>query len=132
MVQTTTLTITLAAAAAAAIINIWLSMRIGALRKAYSISVGDGGNEALIRRMRAQLNFVENVPLVLVVIAAIELARGENVYLMAIAAVFIIGRVLHGLGMDGGALGVGRMIGTLTTMVSQLALAIWAVAIILH
>ncbi|WP_068077046.1 MAPEG family protein [Novosphingobium lentum] len=126
------LSITLAAAAAAAIINIWLSMRIGALRTKFKISVGDGGNEALVRRMRAQLNFVENVPLVLVVIAAIELARGENIYLMVIAAIFIFGRVAHGLGMDGGALGAGRMIGTLTTMVSQLALAIWAVWIILH
>ena len=44
---------TLTAAAAAAIINIWLSIRIGAVRKASGISVGDGGNEALSAWMGA-------------------------------------------------------------------------------
>jgi hypothetical protein len=70
----TVLPVTLAAAAAAAILNIWLSIRIGTLRTALGISVGDGGNESLQRRMRAQLNYVENTAFVLVLIGAIELA----------------------------------------------------------
>ena len=59
------------AAAAAAIINFWLAMRIGQLRTREKISIGDGGNDLLARRMRAQLNFAENTPIVLVLIAAI-------------------------------------------------------------
>ncbi len=54
----TVLPVTLAAAAAAAVLNIWLGIRIGSLRTALNISVGDGGNEVLQRRMRAQLNYV--------------------------------------------------------------------------
>ena len=65
---------TLAAAAAAALINFWLANRIGKLRISEKISVGDGGNELLARRMRAQLNFAENVPFGLILIAALELA----------------------------------------------------------
>ena len=127
----TMLPVTLAAAAAAAILNIWLSIRIGATRTALGISVGDGGNEALQRRMRAQLNYVENTAFVLVLIAAIELAGKGSWWLAYVAAVYFLGRVAHGFGMDGGSLKVGRMIGTLTTMLTQLGLAVVAVLIVM-
>ena len=65
------LTTTLTTAAAAAIINIWLSIRCGQIRTKDSISIGHGGSEMLERRMRAQLNFAENTPLVLALIAAL-------------------------------------------------------------
>ena len=125
------LPISLSAAAAAAAINIWLSMRIGSLRHEKKISVGDGGDEALIRRMRAQANFIENVPIALVLVALIELARPMNLYLAGVAAVFTLGRVAHGLGMDGGIWAKGRTVGTVTTMLSLLGLGVWAVTIAL-
>ncbi len=120
------LPISLASAAAAAAVNIWLSLRIGMVRNAKKISVGDGGDEALIRRMRAQANFIENAPIVLILIAVIEAARPGSYVLAGVAAAFVLARVAHGLGMDGGALGIGRVIGTLVTMLSLLGLAIWA------
>jgi uncharacterized membrane protein YecN with MAPEG domain len=123
------LPISLAAAGAAALINLWLSIRIGAVRSAKKVSIGDGGDESLIRRMRAQANFIENAPIVLILIALIEFARPLNLWLAIVAGVFTLGRVAHGLGMDGGALGKGRMVGTLTTMLTLLGLGVWAVAI---
>jgi uncharacterized protein len=123
------LPVTLAAAAAAAILNIWLSIRIGAVRQATGISVGDGGNEALQRRMRAQLNFIENTAFVLVLIAAIELAGKGSWWLAYVAAAYFMGRVAHAFGMDGGNMQFGRMIGTLLTMLVQLGLAIVAAMI---
>jgi len=122
----TLLPVTLASAAAAAVLNIWLSIRIGAVRQALGISVGDGGNESLQRRMRAQLNYVENTAFVLVLIAAIELSGAGRQWLAYVAAAYFIGRVLHGFGMDGGNLGWGRMVGTLATMLVQLGLAVVA------
>lgn len=123
------LPVTLAAAAAAAVLNIWLSIRIGAMRTKLGVSIGDGGNEALQRRMRAQLNYVENTAFVLALIAAIELAGQGSWWLAYVAAAYFIGRVAHGFGMDGGSLKVGRMIGTLTTMLTQLGLAVVAVLV---
>jgi uncharacterized membrane protein YecN with MAPEG domain len=123
------LPISLVAAGAAALLNLWLSMRIGAVRSATKVSVGDGGDERLIRRMRAQANFIENAPIVLILIAVIEAARPMNVWLAIVAALFIVSRVAHGLGMDGGALKTGRMIGTLVTMSALLGLGVWAVVI---
>lgn len=39
----------------------------------------------------------------------------------------MIGRLAHGLGMDGGAFGIGRMIGTLTSMLTLLGLSGYAI-----
>ena len=115
---------TLSLAAAAAIINFWLGQRVGALRHRHKVSVGTGGHELIERRMRAQLNFAENVPL-----ALIEAAGKGGAWLAPVGAVFMLGRVLHGLGMDGGSLEWGRMIGTLTTFLTEIGLAIVCVLI---
>jgi hypothetical protein len=122
----TVLPVTLAAAAAAAVLNIWLGMRIGALRGALKVSVGDGGHESLQRRMRAQLNYVENTAFVLVLIAGIELAGKGSWWLAYVAAAYFLGRVAHGFGMDGGKAQAGRIAGTAITMLTQLGLAIVA------
>ena len=127
----TVLPVTLAAAAAAAILNIWLGVRIGALRTALQISVGDGGSESLQRRMRAQANFVENTPFVLVLIAGIELAGRGSWWLAYLAAVYFLARVAHGFGMDGQGKQIGRMVGTVVTMLTQIGLAIVAVLVVM-
>jgi uncharacterized membrane protein YecN with MAPEG domain len=121
------LPITLCASASAALINIWLAIRCGQVRTAEKISMGDGGNQKLIARMRAHSNFVENTPFVLVLVAALELAIGGSTALAAVAGVFMLGRVAHGLGMDGGSFAKGRMVGTMITLLTQLGLAIWAI-----
>ena len=125
------LPVTLTSAAAAAIINIWLSMRIGRLRMAHQISIGDDAGGPLTARMRAQLNFVENTAFVLVLIAAIEIAGKGYPWLQWVAMAYMLGRVAHGVGMDGGALGKGRSVGTAITMLTQLGLAVVAVLIAL-
>jgi len=122
---------TLCLAAAAAIINFWLGNRIGMLRHRHKISVGTGGNELLERRMRAQLNFAENVPLVLILLALIEAAGKGGAWLAPVGAAFMLGRVLHGLGMDGGSMEWGRAVGTLATFLAEIGLAIVAVLIAL-
>jgi uncharacterized protein len=125
------LPVTLCAAAAAAIINIWLSMRIGQLRMRHKVSIGDDAGGPLTARMRAQLNFVENTAFVLILVAGIELTGKGQPWLAWVAAVYMLGRVAHGMGMDGGALGKGRSIGTAITMLTQLGLAVVAVLLVL-
>ena len=122
----TLLPVTLATAGAAAILNVWLMMRIGAVRRAEKIFVGDEDNENLIRRMRAQANFVETTPFVLILIAAIELSGEAGLWLSYVAGLYILGRIGHAFGMDGGALSKGRMIGTIITILTLLGLGIYA------
>ncbi|WP_298467686.1 MAPEG family protein [uncultured Erythrobacter sp.] len=125
----TLLPVTLAAAAAAAILNVWLMIRIGQVRAAEKIFVGDEDNENVIRRMRAQANFVENAPFVLILLAVIELSGKGEPWLAYVAGLFILGRVAHAFGMDGGSLSKGRMIGTIISMLTLLGLAVVAALI---
>lgn len=121
---------TLSLGAAALLINFWLGWRCGAIRSKDKISVGDGGNELLMRRMRAQANFIEQVPLILIVFAALEAAGKAPVWLAALGGLFMLGRIAHGIGMDGN-FSAGRPIGMVTGMVLQLALVVMAVGVAL-
>lgn len=121
------LPIALTTAGAAALVNFWLSWRIAQLRESEKISVGDGGNMRLTARMRAQLNFAEYAPVVLILIALIEATRGTQPWLGIVAGVFILGRVLHGLGMDGWRF--GRTAGMIGTAPIMIGLGLYAAAI---
>ncbi len=125
------LPITLTIAGAAALLNIWLARRVGQMRLAHKISIGDGGNEALVARMRAQANFIEYTPFVLILILLIELAEGSRLWLWIVAMVYILARIAHGFGMDRprpDPLKL-RMIGTLVTALILLGLAVYAIAL---
>ncbi|QPC97923.1 MAPEG family protein [Qipengyuania soli] len=125
------LPVTLTAAAAAAVINIWLGVRVGQMRVKHKVSIGDDAGGPLTARMRAQLNFVENTAFVLVLVAAIELAGRGNPWLSWVVAIYMLGRLAHAFGMDGGSLGKGRSIGIMITMLTQLGLSVVAVLIVL-
>ena len=120
------LPVTLTISAGAALVNLWLMVRCGQARGKSGVFVGDGGNEFLTRRMRAQANFVENAPFVLILIAALEATGGTNNWLWGLGIAFIVGRLAHGLGMDGGAFAKGRMVGTSISMLVLVGLAGWA------
>lgn len=122
--------VTLAVAAGCALLNLWLQFRVGRTRGREKVSIGDGGSEPLIRRMRAHANFVENAPFVLALVLAIELSAGGGWWLWAAGGLFLVGRLLHPFGMDGAK--YGRAIGTAVTMLVLAGLAIWAAALAWH
>jgi uncharacterized membrane protein YecN with MAPEG domain len=122
---------TLSLAAAAALITIWHMIRIGRVRVAEKIMHGDGGNPALIRRMRAQANFGENTPYALILVAAIELTGKGGTWLAVVGALFMLGRVLHAIGMDNTEANALRGIGTGIAMLTLVGLGVVAVLIAL-
>lgn len=123
------LPVTLCAVAAAAILNIWLMARVGKVRQQYEIYIGDDGNEHVTRRMRAHANFVESAPLVLLLIAAIEISGKGYPWLPWVAAVYILGRIAHVFGMETANAGKFRAAGTILTLLTLLGLAIVAALI---
>lgn len=118
------LPISLTIAAGAALLNIWIAMRVGRVRGEAKVSIGDGGDERLIRRMRAHSNYVENTPFVLILLALVELSAGSSIWLWAVGALYLVARILHAIGMDG--LGWARGAGITVTMLIQLGLAVAA------
>lgn len=125
------LPITLTIAGAATLLNIWIARRVGQLRISNKISIGDGGNEALTARMRAQANFVEYTPFFLILLGLIELAIGSAVWLWVVAVIYILARIAHAFGMDRpqpDPLRL-RMIGIIVTFLILLGLALYAIVL---
>jgi uncharacterized protein len=122
---------TLSLAAAAAIINLWLIYRVVRLRVSESVLHGDDGKPLLMQRMRAHANFIENTPIVLILIAAIELTGKGGRWLAFVGALFLLARVAHAIGMDQTKAEPLRAGGMLVTMLVAAGLAALAVLIAL-
>lgn len=122
---------TLCLTAAAALINLWIFSRIVKIRGAEKIVHGDGGNALLARRIRSHGNFVENTPLVLLLVAGIEISGKGGQWLAIVGAVFMLGRALHVIGMDSESGGPPRVIGVLTALLTQAGLAVVAMLVAL-
>jgi uncharacterized protein len=119
------LPVALTTTGAAAIINVWLGARVSLLRRADNVMMGDGGNPRILARMRAQANFAEYTPIVLILIALIEIESITTpLWLWVVSAAYLLGRLLHARGMDGWI--AGRIIGIASTMVVTVGLAGYA------
>ena len=125
----TTLPITLTIAAAAALINIWLGSRVSRVRIRDKVLTGDGGNDRILCRMRAQANFVEYTPFFLILLGLIELARGSATWLWAVSIVYILARLAHPFGMDRRAPNLLRMGSVIVTWAVLVGLAAYALSI---
>ena len=124
----TPLPVALSAAAACALLNFWLGSRIARFRADYKVSVGDGGHQPLLRRMRAQANYIEHAPFFLILLAALEVSGAYALALALVAAIFVLARIAHGFGMDGGELARWRSVGMISSALATLTLTVWAIA----
>ena len=127
MILQTTLTL----AAAAVLINLWIFIRIVRVRSRERIVHGDGGDPLLMRRMRAHANFVENTPLLLVLVAAIELSGKGGRWLAIVGALFMVARLAHVIGMDSPDPNPARAFGVAGSTATLLGLAAMAVLVAL-
>ncbi|MEX0286693.1 MAG: MAPEG family protein [Paracoccaceae bacterium] len=83
-----------------ALFFLWLSGRVIAVRRSHSISLGDGGDKVLERRIRAQGNCAEYAPIGLLLLLALELQGAQVWVLHVLGLMLLAGRVLHGLALN--------------------------------
>lgn len=76
-----------------------LTTRIGMLRAKTGISILDGGNEQVAVEMRRHGNFAEHVPLLIVLMAIVEVNEGSALFLHVVGSALVICRVAHPLGL---------------------------------
>lgn len=103
-----------------AILLILLSAYVIAGRLKFKIDLGDGDNPAMQQRIRAQANFVEYVPIALILLMLVEYGRiGPHWMPMVMGGALVAGRVLHAQGLIASAGATfGRFVGTnLTALV---------------
>ncbi|MDG5488682.1 MAPEG family protein [Sphingomonas sp. BGYR3] len=125
--MTIALPVALTTVAACALINFWLAMRIVKIRMSQGIVHGDGGDSRMAARMRAHANFAEYTPIVLILIALIELAMGTSLWLWLAGGTYVVARILHPIGMDGWL--PERQVGTIGTFTAMLLLAVAGLAV---
>jgi len=123
------LPIALTAAGAAALLHIWLSIRVSQIRRTRKILHGDGGDPAMLRRMRAHANYAENAPIFLVLLVLLELAMVRDEFLWAATIIFFLARIAHAFGMDSDKLSKLRIIGVIGSWLVLLALGAWAITL---
>jgi uncharacterized membrane protein YecN with MAPEG domain len=124
------LTTTLIIAVALAVVNLWLSIRTGQARQAAKVSIGDGGNARLTARMRAHSNFIEYVPMALILMALIDSSGHNSQLLWLLGIALVIGRILHPFGMDRPSPNFLRITGISLTYLVTVALIVWAIILV--
>jgi uncharacterized membrane protein YecN with MAPEG domain len=105
------------------LLGVLLSFNIGRVRTRKKIFLGDGGDTELITAMRVQANFIENVPLGLILIGLLGGSYGAST-VAVLAVALLVARVLHAAGMLG-YLGFGRPAGAILTIAVMLVSAVW-------
>ncbi len=101
-------------AALAAVALVALSIAVSLRRKKVGVKMGYSEDVALMRRIRAQGNFIEYVPLALILLALAEYRQAPLAMLWTIAGLLIAGRSLHFAGIMTGRtpLSAPGMVGT--------------------
>ena len=96
----TALPVTSFYAALFALMLLVLSMLVGKARHAAKVSIGLGDDIRLLRASRAHGNFVEYVPMILILMLLLE-ASGASAFLLNVLGTFALaGRIAHALGIS--------------------------------
>ena len=82
---------------AAIFLILWF--RVTSMRGAMNLSFGDGGNTALLQRIRQHGNFVEWTCFVLILMILAEGMGAPALYLHITGALLLIGRIAHPFGL---------------------------------
>ncbi|MGH8496818.1 MAG: MAPEG family protein [Gammaproteobacteria bacterium] len=111
-------------AALCGILMIALATRVSLARRRYGIGLGSDGQELLARAVRVHANFVEYVPLALILMLLVE-TGGMTGWLMHVFGItLIVSRLLHAWGLTrSSGISFGRAYGSLGTWTLILVLA---------
>jgi uncharacterized membrane protein YecN with MAPEG domain len=96
-----------------ALLLLALSARVSRMRQRLDTGIGHGDDHALARAIRVQANFIEYVPMALLLLALLEMAGAPSAWVLAGGAALFVGRLLHAWGLSRHAgVSVGRFVGT--------------------
>ena len=122
--------ITLLYAGLLGIISLALSFFAGSMRGKTGISIGDGGNQEMLLAMRRHANFVEYVPLALILIGLLEFNGVSSTAIHSLGGALVVCRLAHAQGLRADTMaGLGRLIGAAGTALITLVASVWAIVI---
>ena len=115
-----------------ALLYIVLGLQVSRLRRGPRVLFGDGDNIKLRSAIRAHANFVEYVPLIVLMVAILEMSGMPASRVHLLMAALLVARLLHPLGMYAGPRSlqfqicrVGGILLTLLVMLASALLLLW-------
>ncbi len=112
-----------------ALLLVVLSVRVIQLRYRYKVEIGDGGVPELQRAIRAHANFIEYVPIALLLILMADLVGHQKWVVHVLGIALLVGRLAHAFGFTTGqGPNLGRGLGVGLTMLVLIAGAVLAIA----
>ena len=107
-----------------ALMYIVFSYNVASKRRRLGVGAGDGENRLLLKAIRIHSNFIEYVPLLLILMAIFELNQGSSTILHISGVSIFIARVAHYMGLSK-TLGASkaRMLGVSLTWLILIKLA---------
>jgi uncharacterized membrane protein YecN with MAPEG domain len=123
-------TITLLYAGILGIISIILAAGVGRSRGAAGISIGLGDDQALLVANRRHGNFVEYVPLALILMGLLEANGVDAAATHSFGVVLTLSRIAHPIGLRADTMSHPlRAIGAIGTIGVMLVMSIWAIVL---
>ena len=112
-------------AALTALFGVFLAIRVIRLRQNKHISLGDGDDPEMSRRVRIFGNFAEYAALILVLLGLAELTGLSRIWLHVYGTAFVLGRVVHAFGLSRArTVNAGRTVGMVLTFATMIGLSI--------
>jgi hypothetical protein len=108
----------------------YLGFQVGSARSRTGISILHGDDMDLAEKIRRHANFVENVPLALILLAVLELNGSSPLLLHGLGSALVLARIAHPIGLHHDNMrhplrAVGAGVTFLVIAISALA-AIWS------
>ena len=126
------MTLPVTAALTAALAALLLLLAIDTVRSRFRTqqAFGTGDDQRLVSASRAHGNLAEHAPIVIIMVALLEMSRANHMGLMIIAGTFLLARVLHAMGLymkqkEGGGPPLPRALGVILTWLVIIALGGW-------
>ncbi len=110
-------------AAIFALIMVGLSFYVIKMRYKHRVSLGDGGNQEMLKAIRAHGNFTEYVPIALILLVLLELNGESAVVLHGFGSAMLVGRLCHAPGLNSRGTTIFRQLGMVLTFGVLLGLA---------
>ena len=113
-----------------AIFALVLSARAGSYRGKAQVSIlyGDPVNWELAQRVRAHQNFLEYVPMILILMGVSELNGASSTWLHSAGALLLVARIAHMVGLKHDNMAhIGRLIGAGGTALITVVMAIYTI-----
>lgn len=112
------------------LIAIAIAFLAGSTRGRLNVSLGDGGHTELLLAMRRHANFVEWVPLALILIAVLEMDGVSSRAIHSLGGVLVVSRILHAIGIKSDSMkSIARLLGASGTALVTLVASVWAIAL---